>query len=93
MYRAQFSFGKLFKRTMGSFSKFWKNIHPCLGVVIERGIEIGTNISMEQKCGGNNIKTWIGKRKRQNRSDMFSVVKKTGRGSEMKSKEHTYQKK
>ena len=55
MYRAQFSFGKLFKRTLGSFSKFWKNIHPCLGVVIERGIEIGTNISMEQnKCGGNN---------------------------------------
>ena len=25
-----------------------------LGVVIECGIEIGTNISIEQKCGGNN---------------------------------------
>ena len=47
-------FWEAFKRTLGSFSKFWKNIHPCLGVVIERGIDIETNISMEQKCGGNN---------------------------------------
>ena len=45
------------------------------------------------KITNQNLDWWPGKRKRQNRSDMFSVVKKTGRGSEMKSEEHTYQKK
>ena len=78
MYRAQFSFGKLSKRTLGSFSKFWKNIHPCLGVVIERGIEIGTNIFIEQNAMGEitnkNLDGSPRKRKRQNRSVMFSVV-------------------
>ena len=64
-----------------------------LGVIVEHGIEKGTNIFIKQKCGGNNKPKigWVaGKRKQQKRSDMFYVVKKAGRGSEMKPKEHGY---
>ena len=66
-----------------------------LGVVIERGIEIATIISIEQKCGGNNRLSklrWVAGKAETliKSSDMFFVVKKAGRGSEMKPKEHTY---